>query len=109
MHWARADEMDAQRVRAPKPEKPLQKPLRPIASDRIDDRQSFPLKNPAGHRKANSRVTEMHQSHKHPQFGSPTDPSGEEPLHKLYRHNSNECEDEQGTSVPSKWHGGNRK
>jgi hypothetical protein len=27
---------------------------------------------------------------------------------RLYRHNSNRLESEQGTTVPSKWHGSNR-
>jgi len=63
---------------------------------------SLPPEYPAGHRKADCRITQMHHSHKSPPSGPFMSPSGEAPLN-LYRHNSNECEDEQGPSVPSTW------
>lgn len=63
------DEMEAQRGARPSPTKFLQKALRSKASNRVY-RRCLPPENPAGHRKANRRVTEMHHPHAHPQFGS---------------------------------------
>ena len=80
--------MEAQRVRAPKPDSSLlQEPLRPEPGYGIN-RHGLTLEEPAGHRKANCRVTQMHHSHNTPptrigQF----DPQGRNI--KLYRHNSN--------------------
>jgi hypothetical protein len=86
----------------------LQQPLRPETSDGIDDRHYLPLKQPAGHRKTNRRVAQMHHSHNHPRQArsSRCRSQGEAPQ-KLYRHNSNRHHRRQGTSVPSKWHGSN--
>ena len=78
--WARVDEMEAQRVRAPKPGKPLlQKALRPKPNDRIYDWHCLPPEDPAGHRKANCRIAQMHHSHMTtPNRIGLSDPSGEE-------------------------------
>jgi hypothetical protein len=82
----------------------LQKALGTKLSHRIDN--WLPFENPASHREANCRVTEMHYSHNHPQNSDQVfDPSGEEQLH--YRHNSNGAQRPQGTSVLLKWHGSN--
>jgi hypothetical protein len=55
--------------RAPKPGKSLQKTLRSEPYDRIY--YWLPLENPAGHRKANRRITQVHHLHK-----TPPDPVG---------------------------------
>jgi len=103
---ARDDEMEAQRGARPT-RLVLQKTLRPEARHGICNRHCFPLKNPAGHRKAYCRVTQMHQSHITPaNRACRLDPLGEETT-SLYRHNSNAPSGEQGTSVPSKWHRSN--
>jgi len=94
-------------VRAPKPEQTdLQKPLRTKTLNRIYCK-CLPLEEPAGHRKANCRVTKMNHSHTRPptrigQF----DPQGRNI--KLYRQSSNRAAGGQGTYVPSRWHGSNR-
>ena len=55
--------------------RPLQKTLRPKPCDWID--YCLPLENPAGHRKANRRIDQMHLPHKHPHFGIDlADPQG---------------------------------
>ena len=55
--------MEAQRGARPSPEN-LQQSLRPEPRDGIN--HCLPLENPAGHRKANRRVEQVHLSHKHP-------------------------------------------
>jgi hypothetical protein len=64
--WARDDEMEAQRVRAPNPGTALQKALRPESSDWVHYWHRLPPENPAGHRKANRRITQVHHFHKTP-------------------------------------------
>ena len=64
--WARADEMEAQRGARPGSEKLLQQSLRPEPGDGIN--HCLPLENPAGHRKANRRIQQVHLSHRHPQI-----------------------------------------
>ena len=108
---ARADEMEAQRGARPSLQKAvLQKSLRPKPCDWID--YYLPLENPAGHRKANRRIKQMHLSHLTPPIsGSITTGlilRGGTNI-KLYRHNSNPPASEQGTTVLSKWHGSNRR
>lgn len=113
----RADEMETQRGARPSPvlarsnrstANLLQQTLRPETSDGIDDRHHLPLEQPAGHRKTNRRVAQMHHSHNHPRQArsSRCRSQGEAPQ-KLYRHNSNRHSRGQGTSVPSRWHGSN--
>ncbi len=71
----RADEMEAQRGAHAQAWIPLQKTLRPKPCDWID--YCLPLENPAGHRKANRRIDQMHLPHKHPHFGIDlADPQG---------------------------------
>ena len=65
--WARADEMEAQRGARPKPWRcVLQKALRPEPRDWVNHWRSFPPENPAGHRKANCCIAQMHHPHKTP-------------------------------------------
>ena len=85
-------------MRAPKPRKTLQKSLRPEPRYWIYNRHCLPPENPAGHRKANRRVTKVHYSHKHPPSGLLAHLRGD--IHELYRHNSNASANEQGTTVP---------
>ena len=66
--------------RAPSLDILLQKPLRPEPRDRVRYRNCLPLEQPAGHRKANRRVAQVHYFHRHPQSGLIVSPSGEEPL-----------------------------
>jgi hypothetical protein len=99
--WARVDEMETQRERTPKLESALKKALRAEPFDRVCDRQSLPLENPAGHRKAYRRIAQMHHSHKYPQSGSTRGPSGEESISDSTENDSNEIKREQGTTVPS--------
>ncbi len=97
--------MEAQRVRAPKLGKSLlQKALRPEPDDRVYDWHCLPPEYPAGHRKANCRIAQMHHSHKPPPGSASGSLRGE---HLTYRHNSNGGEVGQGTSVPSSWHRSN--
>ena len=100
--------MEAQRGARPSPEKAvLQKSLRPKPCDWVDYR--LPFKNPTGHREAKCRIEQMHLSHRHPPIWIDTSlilRGGTN--YNLYRHNSNRAEREQGTTVPSKWHGSNR-
>ena len=77
-HWARVDEMEAQRERTPKLETDLQKALRTEPFDWVCDWQTLPPEDPAGHRKAYRRIAQMHHSHTYPQSGSTRRPSGEE-------------------------------
>jgi len=57
-------------MRAPKPEKPfLQKALGPEPRDWVNYRHGLPAKYPAGHRKPNCRIAQMHHSHIHPPIG----------------------------------------
>ena len=63
---ARVNEMEAQRVRALSSMLRLQKTLRPEPRDRVYDRRCLPPENPAGHRKAYCRITQVHHFHKHP-------------------------------------------
>jgi len=68
--WARADEMEAQRGARPNLGlQLLEKTRRPQARNRIDHR--LPTEYPAGHRKTHSRVTQMHEPHRHPQSNRP--------------------------------------
>jgi hypothetical protein len=53
-------------ARAQAQEKPLQKTLRPEPCDGVY--YSLPLENPAGHRKAQRRIEQMHFFHRHPQI-----------------------------------------
>src|SRR5579871_5383819 len=50
----------------PSPENPLQKALRPEPCNWVSYRLCLPPENPAGHRKANCRITQVHHSHKTP-------------------------------------------
>jgi hypothetical protein len=71
--WARADEMEAQRGARPSLQKAvLQKSLRPKPCDWID--YYLPLENPAGHRKANRRIKQMHLSHLTPPYPDQSQP-----------------------------------
>jgi len=82
----------------PSPKNLLQKPLRPKPSNRVSNWRS--PENPACHRKANRRVTQMHYFHKTP--SRPTRlVQGRGTNMNLYRHNSNAPTPVQGTSVPS--------
>lgn len=106
--WARGDEMEAQRVRAPKPGKSaLQKALRPKPYDWVHGWHCLPPENPAGHRKANCRIAQMHHSHIAPPIGSACLTLQGRNI-TTYRHNSNRASVRQGTTVPWKWHGSNR-
>jgi hypothetical protein len=54
-------------VRAPKPGKiELQQTVRTETCHRIYNRHRLPPENPTGHREANCRIAQMHQSHKSP-------------------------------------------
>jgi hypothetical protein len=96
----------AQRERTPKLVR-LQKALRPKPCDWVYDWQTLPPEYPAGHRKAYRRIAQMHHSHRYPQSGSTADPQGRNII-RFYRHNTNEPEPGQGTTVPWNWHVGNR-
>src|SRR5258708_20807936 len=63
---ARADEMEAQRGARPNLSRSfLKKTRRSQPRNRI--RHRLPPEYPAGHRKAQSRVTQMHEPHRYPQ------------------------------------------
>ena len=75
MQWARADEMVAQRGARPNPSpKLLEKTRSPHPRNRIRD--WLPSKYPAGHRKAQSRITQMHEPHRNPQPQIKRSPQG---------------------------------
>jgi hypothetical protein len=101
---ARADEMEAQRGARPNSGSSfLQETRRPQARDWISYRLS--PEHPTRHRKAESRITQMHEPHRHPQPSNSAITSGEDQHH--YRQNSSGIEGAQGPTVPLGWHGSN--
>ena len=93
---AREDEMEAQRVRAPKLWRSvLQKALRPEPHNRVDYWQCLPPEYPTGHRKADCRITQMHHSHTPPSPARFVHHQGRN-YKRLYRHNSNGHEEGTG-------------
>ena len=102
---ARADEMVAQRGARPNLSRSfLKKTRRSQPRNRI--RHRLPPEYPASHRKAQSRVTQMHEPHRYPQPSQIcSSPQGRDQHH--YRQNSSRVEGAQGTTVPLKWHGSN--
>src|SRR6266849_8084420 len=102
---ARADEMVAQRGARPNLSRSFLKKTR-RSQPRNGNRYRLPPEYPAGHRKAQSRVTQMHEPHRYPQtIPNLLITSGEDQHH--YRQNSSGIEGAQGTTVPLKWHGSN--
>ncbi len=97
--------MEAQRGARPNLSRSfLKKTRRSQPRNRI--RHRLPPEYPAGHRKAQSRVTQMHEPHKYPQPSQIcSSPQGRDQHH--YRQNSSGIEGAQGTTVPLKWHGSN--
>ncbi len=81
----------------------LKKTRRPQPRDRI--RYRPPSKYPAGHRKAQSCVTQMHEPHRYPQH--PDRPSPQGRIQHHYRQNSSGGQAGQGPTVPLPWHGSN--
>jgi len=102
---ARADEMEAQRGARPNSGSNfLQETRRSQARDWISYRLS--PEHPTRHRKAESRITQMHEPHRHPQPSKSAITSGEDQHH--YRQDSSGGKTEQGPTVPSRWHVSNR-
>src|SRR6266446_7843320 len=102
---ARADEMEAQRGARPNLSRSFLKKTRG-SQPRNRIRHRLPPEYPAGHRKAQSRVTQMHEPHRYPQPSQIcSSPQGRDQHH--YRQNSSGIEGAQGTTVPLKWHGSN--
>jgi hypothetical protein len=91
--------MEAQRGARPRLQvSPLQQARRTKTRDRIGYRHCLSPEYPASHREPDCRIAQMHHTHIHPQWiGWYCE--GEELL-KLYRHNTNGLDIEQGTSVP---------
>ena len=82
------DEMEAQRARA-QAWTNLQKARRSKACNRVRYGHCFPPEYPAGHRKSNRRVTQMHEPHTHPQWIDRLVPFRGGTSKSFYRHNSN--------------------
>src|SRR5258708_23810961 len=102
---ARADEMEAQRGARPNLSRSFLKKTRG-SQTRNRIRHRLPPEYPAGHRKAQSRVTQMHEPHRYHQPSQIcSSPQGRDQHH--YRQNSSGIEGAQGTTVPLKWHGSN--
>src|SRR5579863_3983128 len=97
--------MEAQRGARPTLAQTLQKTRGTQARNRISYR--LPPEHPAGHRKAQSCITQMHEPHKTPKHPNRPFTSGEDQHH--YRQNSSGVAAPQGTSVPLRWHESNRR